>query len=277
MKNWKPIFSVAIFIGMQAVGGIFLAILSLISGEEGMENFKPEMLAGITSVTGIVSVLLIGYVLKSIDFREAFHTRNWSQRHNWTASLLALGGAASGIVAVNLLSEQLELPDLMQAEFTGMSKSLIGTMSIALVAPVVEELIFRESIEGYLLRQGHRPWMAIVLSALLFGIIHLNPAQIPFAFLVGVILGVLYWRTGNVWLCTLVHILNNAQAVWMMATMGEEASEYGISEELGSPASVWGTLMVLALLCVALLRRFCQMYQPILKNSKTKTHDTADT
>ena len=268
MKNWKPIFSVAVFLGMQLVGGIILVILNLISGKEDVGDISPEMMAGITAATGIASVLVIGYAMRSIDFKEAFHTRNWQNRRNWAASLLALGGAAAGIFAVNLLNEQFDLPDLMKEEFLDMSQSLMGMMSIAVIAPIAEELIFRESITGYMLRHGRNPLAAILTSALLFGIAHLNPAQVPFAALMGVILGVLYWRTRNVWLCSLVHILNNAQAVWLLATMGEEASEYRMSDDIGSTTTVWTTICVASLLCMALLWRFCQTYQPTEKKPK---------
>ena len=55
MKNWKPIFSVAVFLGMQLVGGIILVILNLISGKEDVGDISPEMMAGITAATGICS------------------------------------------------------------------------------------------------------------------------------------------------------------------------------------------------------------------------------
>ena len=49
------------------------------------------------------------------------------------------------------------------------------------MAPLVEELLFRGAIEGHFLQTGKRPGMAILLSALIFGLIHVNPAQVPFA------------------------------------------------------------------------------------------------
>lgn len=56
-----------------------------------------------------------------------------------------------------------------------------------LFAPVLEELIFRGAIQHYLMPYGKR--FAILLAALLFGLMHSNIAQLPVAMLVGLLLG----------------------------------------------------------------------------------------
>lgn len=85
---------------------------------------------------------------------------------------------------------------------TGFSMFLYAT----LLGPISEELLFR----GVLLRLL-KPWgkqTAIVVSALLFGIFHGNIIQIPFAFLVGLVLGYVTVEYSVVWAIVL-HIFNN--------------------------------------------------------------------
>ena len=65
------------------------------------------------------------------------------------------------------------------------------------MAPVVEELLFRGAIQGHLLRKWKKPLWAIVVSSLIFGIVHGNWVQAPFAFVVGLALGWIYYHSEN--------------------------------------------------------------------------------
>lgn len=120
---------------------------------------------------------------------------------------------------VNYLMELFDLPDLTADMFLQMKDSMFGVISIALVAPVVEEMLFRGAIEGHLLRRWKNPKWAIVVSALIFGVIHLNPAQIPYAFVLGLLLGWLYYRTGSIVPGIVLHLLNNGIAVVLMLAL----------------------------------------------------------
>ena len=86
----------------------------------------------------------------------------------------------------NVASEFIELPNLVEDTFIGMSRNVFGIIAIAVMAPLVEELLFRGAIEGHFLQTGKRPGMAILLSALIFGLIHVNPALSTFRLLSGI-------------------------------------------------------------------------------------------
>ncbi len=82
------------------------------------------------------------------------------------------------------------------------------------MAPICEELFFR----GYFfraLRNWHGVWPAALLTGLVFGGVHAGSAPVgdlvPLAAL-GVILCLLYERTGSLYLCIALHVLNNAIA-----------------------------------------------------------------
>lgn len=73
-----------------------------------------------------------------------------------------------------------------------------------------EEFMFRGIILGNMRRYGNG--LAVFVSAFLFGIFHGNIRQIPFAFLVGLILGYIVVRTNNIWITIAIHFFNNAFA-----------------------------------------------------------------
>lgn len=81
-------------------------------------------------------------------------------------------------------------------------------MKVAIVAPVIEELIFRGLIfHGF--RRIYSPTKAIFMSALLFALFHLNPWQFPATFLLGLLLGWIMYRTSNILLAIIGHSINN--------------------------------------------------------------------
>ena len=82
----------------------------------------------------------------------------------------------------------------------------------AIFAPIFEEWLCRGMILRGLLTKMKPVW-AIIISALFFALIHMNPWQALNAFIIGVIMGVVYYRTGNLYLTMLIHFVNNGFAV----------------------------------------------------------------
>ena len=90
-----------------------------------------------------------------------------------------------------------------------------SVLMLAVLAPVLEEILFR----GILLeavREKYSSGRAIVVSALMFGVIHIIPQQVVNAFVIGLILGFIYVRTDSLWPVIIIHALNNAMAYVIM-------------------------------------------------------------
>lgn len=86
-----------------------------------------------------------------------------------------------------------------------------------------------------------------------FGIIHLNPAQIPFAFVMGVIFGVIYYKTGSLVISSICHIINNSMSVYMLYKYGEKTKDIKWVDILGSTGAVYVTIVICTLLSVYML------------------------
>lgn len=84
----------------------------------------------------------------------------------------------------------------------------------AIFAPIFEEWMCRGMVLRGLLTKMKPVW-AIVLSALFFAIIHLNPWQALNAFVIGLVMGYIYYKTGSLLLTMLIHFVNNASSVIM--------------------------------------------------------------
>ena len=82
----------------------------------------------------------------------------------------------------------------------------------AIFAPIFEEWLCRGMILRGLLTKMKPVW-AIVISALFFAVIHMNPWQALNAFIIGVIMGYVYYKTGSLILTMIIHFVNNGTAV----------------------------------------------------------------
>lgn len=147
--------------------------------------------------------------------------------------LLLVVATFFGIFASNVLSEYLALPNLAEDLFTNMSMSYSGMMAIGIVGPIAEEYVFRSAMLGGMMRSGAGKWTAIIVSSVVFGVVHGNPAQIPFAIIVGFLLGMLYVKTGSLVPCIVCHVINNCTSVYLMNRFSDNP-DVTIGELMGS-------------------------------------------
>lgn len=86
--------------------------------------------------------------------------------------------------------------------------SFFTFLSIVIVAPILEELIFRGIILDGLLKK-YSPIKSIIIASVLFGIVHLNPWQFIAAFSLGIFIGWIYYKTKSVSYAIIIHAANN--------------------------------------------------------------------
>ena len=130
------------------------------------------------------------------------------------------------------------------------------TASSASVAPT------RSSASGERAGRAWAPWLAIAFSALLFGVVHMNWAQGFHGFIMGLLLGWLYYRTGSMMPGIIVHWVNNTVAYLMFKLLPGMADGQLIDFFHGSER-----LMVVGLLC-SLSILVPSLFQIILRTKK---------
>lgn len=199
----------------------------------------------------ITGVFVCWKALKVMEIPATFKASKMNA--GWV--LMALVAAFSGAFAGDLLVEITNMPNFVEdTMMEQLAYSFWGILTVAIVGPIAEELVFREGVCGYLARNGVKPWKAIWVSAVLFGIIHMNPAQVVVAMIIGFILGVIYIKTGNVVLTSIIHILNNSIALIQMNVMGDKADEFSMVEWIGGNTIAIICIVVGLALCGYLLK-----------------------
>jgi membrane protease YdiL (CAAX protease family) len=147
-------------------------------------------------------------------------------RHDWSWSKVALSLSA----------------------LSGPQFALIATL-IGVVGPVAEELFFR----GYMqtrLRQRYGRWPAILVTAALFGVYHLDPTHIVTAALLGVLIGWVADASGSIVPAVGMHIFNNVVAV--LSSRASPDEQRGVTPGTVAVTAAAGLVFVA---CVVLARR----------------------
>ena len=147
----------------------------------------------------------------------------------WKWGSIGIMAAVFGIFVLDIMAEWFQLPNEMEGVFNNLSNSLVGALSIAILGPIAEELIFREGIARQLRSLGMRTFWAALLSGAAFGMVHMNLAQAIPAIILGTALGLHYFRTNDLRLCLTAHVLNNTLAIILLFFPELETAFSGIS------------------------------------------------
>ncbi len=92
-----------------------------------------------------------------------------------------------------------------QKTIQGLIKSPVTSLlQVCIIAPVIEEILMRGLVLGDL-KNNYGVIRALLLSALLFAILHFNMVQTLSAFVCGIILGLLYIKTNSIFCCIIAH------------------------------------------------------------------------
>ena len=248
--NWfkfsPAILTLLIFILTQGIGTLLLLLI-------GMEAAS---FALILMGVNILAVLCCHFFLHNICFSTACDV----SLINWRPGMLAIIGGLLGAMSISILTENVELPEEMVQLMLGMSRNAWGLLILVIVGPITEELLFREAIEGEMLRRGANPWLAIIVSALAFSTVHFNLAQIFYAFPLGILFGIIYYRTESIVLTSLLHILNNGIVVAQLYLLGEDAVNASPADWFGSDGMAWTFMVLFGALSIIMIKLFWDRY-----------------
>ena len=207
----KALSYLLIFIGLQLVGGAIMTTLwNVIAGS------SDQTAAKLITTTGVIGVVTIVIFLWT---RYAELSPKWLRTRPWAVLAWSVVASMGALIPSIWIQEQMpELPNFAEQEFGTIMATPWGYLVIGLLAPLSEEIVMRGAILKELLKSEKLGvWPAITISALMFALIHMNPAQMPHAFLIGLLLGWMYWRTVSILPGVAYHWANNSIAFVMFA------------------------------------------------------------
>lgn len=205
--------------------GILAVIVADIWIIEGMylllENLFPsiETIHSNIIYSGIatVEVLFFGGIYQKL-YRGRGKTGSPQLANPISSLVVAFGAGGMALIWLILASDYLyEIPliakslEIMNGAFDEMDSGLYlwSFLNVCLIGPMAEELMFRGLILNFLRKIWNRPWFFIGLSGILFGIWHGIFVQSVYTSLIGMVLGVVYYKTGKLRWPILIHVINN--------------------------------------------------------------------
>lgn len=188
-------------LGLRGVGEV---VVGMATGEYG------GLLAVATVFSSLITIIFFSRMKWTTLSRSYLASKPWAALL-WVV-ILSLGT----IIPCEWLYEQMQInmPEHMEELFESVMREPWGYVAIGVLAPIAEEVVFRGAILRTLLTMlnGKWHWVAIILSAVIFGCAHGNLAQGIHAFVIGCILGWMYYRTGSILPGVVLHWVNNSVA-----------------------------------------------------------------
>lgn len=209
--------------------------------------------------------LFIFLTAKSFDF-------NVISRQQFLLTIVIIFMAFPLINALAMWNESLHLPSFLagveqlmrEAESQAMQITeaflevdswkglLVNVLIIAVIPSLGEELLFRGVIQKQLFIRSKKIHLSIWLTAFLFSAIHLQFLGFFPRFLIGGLLGYLFYWSGSIWLPIIAHFVNNAGAVILVYLIGQKRLPADI-ETIGADEGQFSMLLLLFMAIVLLL------------------------
>jgi membrane protease YdiL (CAAX protease family) len=202
----------ALALGSVVVGLVAMPLVTVMALPHGMR--LALVLSELVLVApGVLAVMGSGVPWRAILARWPLDRR--------TALLMLAAGASLWVGSLGLLELQYTVwtpsPGYLEAfrrlhealRPDGPLDAVVSVAAIALVPALCEELLVRGIVLPSLLTVT-RPTAAVVISAVLFAVIHLDPYRTLFTLVLGLALGLLRVRTGSLAACVLAHAVLNA-------------------------------------------------------------------
>ncbi len=163
------------------------------------------------------------------------------------------------------IGTSIPMPEMFKEMFREMAEQMnngYGLLAVAVMAPFFEEFIFRGvMLDGLLKRKS--TWAAILISAALFGLVHLNPWQFVAAMVIGTFAGWVYARTRSLIYCMIIHFTNNFGASVVMYFNEDAASmDAELQEMYGGVTNMYiiiAASIIIAAVCISMLNKRMKM------------------
>jgi membrane protease YdiL (CAAX protease family) len=154
-------------------------------------------------------LLTIRYVVRKSKKQQGYFSRiSFDKIPGWLVPVIIIGTVAL-VIPLEQASTWIPMPKSVQKYFENVfTKDIFSIITMVIAAPVMEEILCRGIILRGLL-ENYPPYKAILISAIFFGAIHLNPWQAIPAFLGGLFLGWVYYKTRSVIPGMIIHATIN--------------------------------------------------------------------
>ena len=280
-KNFSYLTQLGILIGLVGVGFIVGSIVSIIAWlmmtgrpilSMADDMFKPQYYNAVM-VIQVVSTLFLFflpvYFFALICYRKPAKFIGFNTNINYKQVFILLGifiltfplsGALAEITKIipipkswadyfKLKENARDAAEAALININSFSKYIISLIIIGLLPGLIEEVGFRAGVQNILTRWFKGPWIAIIITSIVFSLVHLSYYGFLVRFALGVILGFIFYYSDNIWLSILFHFLFNGLQVTALYifTLSGTKNQKDIEENFPLWAGVVALLLIIYL------------------------------
>lgn len=199
---------------------LFIFMLFGLSTQEGYALFENPIFVQVFQIVASTLIFILPFTLICLFSRQKISelckfnlpkTKSWLPIVLMGISFCSFANMATSLGGSIFSNFGIEYDVDFGDSPTGLLGVTLTILSTAVIPPLVEEFACRGVILGSLRKFGDG--FAIITSAIVFGLIHGNFQQMPFAFLIGLILGFVTVKSESVWPAIIIHAYNNLLSV----------------------------------------------------------------
>jgi len=215
------LLSIGFTLSYFALQGVCTAIIIAATQADLATPAPMSIISGLMA-SAVVQLMLLWLYLRKDGRLEALGLYDFGRMplHKATglAISLVIAAMAFNFVYANYVIPGVGMQDDMAKMLAGIPPTPLNMaamfFAMTIAAPIVEELLFRGLLQNALAK--YVPvWGAILLSSLLFALVHLQLYAIPALMSLSIAFGYLYHRTGSLRTNIILHMANNVFALVM--------------------------------------------------------------
>ncbi len=210
----------------------------------------------LNSIAYVASLfVIINYAVKrSKKQRNSAFNINFNKIQGWLIPVIIIGTLAL-IIPLSDVSDWIPMPESTRKFFEEVfTRDIFSIVTATIAAPIMEEILCRGIVLKGLLK-NYAPLKAILISALFFSLIHLNPWQSIPAFFGGLYIGWVYYKTQSVIPGMIIHFTINATGTLILFLPGKQKDfphNLGMSYHL---TALQLSILVFSVICMVIRKK----------------------
>ncbi len=207
--SFAYMFLVAFLFAFQSAAGEDMTIVM----EKVLQNYTEHALY-ILLATSAICIVVFALLFRADRRKEQQAGQKETSKAAWiilAVMSVALCVSLNGLISLSGLSGiSAKYQEVAETLYSG--GILLELITVGILGPICEEMIFRglmfQRLCGYV-----KPTIAVLISALMFGLYHGNIVQGVYAFFLGIVMALCYLRFQTIWAPILIHIMANITSV----------------------------------------------------------------
>ncbi len=222
----------------------------------------------LNTLATLIAFLIPAFVFAKIISKQPFSWLGFNKKINAKQLLMVVLITFAGMVlsgSLGMLNQQIPLSKgllkqaqqlentyknamMNMAHMTNFTDYLLSMLVMALAPAIFEEVLFRGAFQQVFVGWTKNAWAGIIITSILFSAIHFSFFGFLPRIALGLILGLIFFYTNNLWLSILLHFLNNGFVVTQLYILTAQGKS--IDKVMDETMPIWWGIIALVILVV---------------------------